>query len=62
MARTWSIFVRSAVCELTVAPISRSAAAHSCVASAMSQMASSAPSSWKTVAVAKPMLSCFATP
>ena len=62
MARTWSIFVRSAVCELTVAPSSRSLAAQSCTASAMSQMARSAPSSASTFAVAKPMLSCFATP
>ena len=45
MAWTWSILVRSAVCELTVAPSSRSSSARSCTASAMSQMASSAPSS-----------------
>ena len=50
------------MCELTVAPSSRSFSAQSCTASAMSQMASSAPSSAKTFAVANPMLSCFATP
>ncbi len=50
------------MCELTVAPSPRSFSAQPCTASAMSQIARSAPSSARIFAVAKPMLSCFATP
>ena len=61
-ACTWSISVRSAVCELTVAPRRRNASAQPCTLSEMSTMARAAPSSASTLQVAKPMLFCLATP
>ena len=59
---TWSIFVRSAVCDETVKPSLRSSSAQACTFGEMSTIASSAPSSPSTRAVLKPMLLVFATP